>query len=191
MLGEETRKIKCGTKVGGGQDRLGRLDTNRGALGTRAPPAELERRARWPSLSPTYHVHTTRLSHRATQLSPTTHVREEKDKRREAKRQRSATLMSGLPMKLDDEMFRFLPNENEQKFQKETKYITFRRVLHVPLRINSYFSLPLLFLDTAARMPLSNGTTVATWPNDSVLIGWAKDRLGSEVITGDITRLAL
>ena len=37
MLGEETRKIKCGTKVGGGQDRLGRLDTNRGALGTREP----------------------------------------------------------------------------------------------------------------------------------------------------------
>jgi hypothetical protein len=112
MLGEETRKIKCGTKVGGGQDRLGRLDTNRGALGTRAPPAELERRARWPSLSPTYHVHTTRLSHRATQLSPTTHVREEKDKRREAKRQRSATLMSGLPMKLDDEMFDFYSTRN-------------------------------------------------------------------------------
>ena len=39
-------------------------------------------------------------------------------------------------------------------------------------------------MDTAARMPLSsNGTTVATWPNDSVLIGWAKDRLGGEVIT--------
>jgi hypothetical protein len=105
--------------------------------------------------------------------------------------------MSGLPMKLDDEMFDFYSTRNfgfysaPQKFQKETKYITFRRVLHVPLRINSYFSLPLLFLDTAARMPLSNGTTVATWPNDSVLIGWAKDRLGGEVITGDITRLAL
>ena len=31
---------------------------------------------------------------------------------------------------------------------------------------------------TAARMPLSNGTTVALWPKDAVLIGWAKERLG-------------
>ena len=31
---------------------------------------------------------------------------------------------------------------------------------------------------TAAGMPLYNGTTVSKWPNDTVLIGWAKGRLG-------------
>jgi hypothetical protein len=33
---------------------------------------------------------------------------------------------------------------------------------------------------TAARMPLSNGTTVGKWPDDATLIGWAKDRLGMQ-----------
>ena len=31
---------------------------------------------------------------------------------------------------------------------------------------------------TEAGMPLGNGTTVAKWPIDAVLIGWAKERLG-------------